>query len=117
MKKIFLVICALILTGCKNKLICTSETADENYTTQQKIEFTFDDDDNVVDATVNYIMTFEDEETAKSYLNIFETLEEDYEINIDKNKIDIKSSKNYEQYDQNKNELKEELEQNGYMCN
>ena len=32
-------------------------------------------------------MTFKDEETAKLYLNIVETFDENYEITLDENKI------------------------------
>lgn len=115
MKKIILVLCAFLLTGCKSKLVCTLESEEQIYKEEQKITFNFDDN-KVKDVKVNYTMTFDDEETAKTYLNIFESLDENYEVNLDRNKIDIKSYKNYEQYDKNKDELRDELEKNGYLC-
>ena len=115
MKKILMICCILMLTGCKNELVCTLKTTEESYDTEQKITFNFEND-KVNDVTVNYKMTFENEETANSYLSVFESLDEEYEINVDGKEINVKSKKNYEQYDQNKDELKEELELNGYIC-
>lgn len=115
MKKIILILCIFLLTGCKSKLVCVLESEEEIYKEEQKITFNFKDD-KIKEVNVSYIMTFEDEATAKTYLNIFEALDENYEINLNKNKIEIKSYKNYEQYNQNKDELKGELEKNGYLC-
>lgn len=115
MKKMKIFCLLLLLTGCKNKLQCTLETDEEMYISNQKIIFEFKND-KVSDVTLNYEMIFEDEKTAKDYFVMFEALDEQYEITQEKNKIGIISKKNYEQYDQNKNELKEELETNGYSC-
>lgn len=116
MKKSLIILSLLLLTGCSNELVCTLKTSEEGYESEQKITFEFDDSDKVTDVYVNYSMIFEDEETAKSYVNVFEALEKDYKINQDGNKIDIVTTKNYEQYKENKDELKEELENNGYSC-
>ncbi len=115
MKKILMIFCIFILTGCKNELVCTLNTVEESYDTEQKIIFNFEND-KVNDVVVNYTMIFEDEEIASSYMNAFESLTKEYEINLSGNKIQIISEKNYDQYDQNKEELKAELEKNGYSC-
>ena len=116
MKKILLLcVCLCLFTGCGKKMVCSLKTDTETYKEEQKITFTFEDD-NVKEAMVNYIMTFDDEATANTYLTMFQTLNKDYEINLDGKTIDIKSFKNYEQYQQNKDELKKELESNGYVC-
>ena len=65
---------------------------------------------------LNYTMIFEDEKTASEYFTAFETLEEEYEMKLNKNEIEIISEKNYNEYNQSKDELKEELESNGYSC-
>lgn len=114
-KLLLLCLCVFLFTGCNKKLVCKSETTEELYKEQQKITFNFEDE-KVKEVMVDYIMIFSDEETAKSYLTIFEALNKDYEISLDGNTINIKSFKNYEQYNQNKEELKEELENNGYIC-
>lgn len=116
MKKIFLVLIILMATGCKNKLTCTLETVEDDYSTKEKIVFNFENKEKAFEASVDHIMTFKNEETAKLYLNIFEALDEGYEISLEGNKINIKSFKNYEQYGTNRDELKKELELNGYLC-
>ena len=116
MKKILLVLSVMLLTGCGNKLVCNLETSEENYESKQKITFKFDSSDKVNDVTVDYTMIFEDEETAKTYKNVFETLDDNYEINLEKNEINIISTKNYDQYKENKEELKKQFENNGYSC-
>jgi len=116
MKKILMVLGILLFTGCSNELVCTKNTTEENYELEQKIIFEFDSNDKVVSAKTNYIMVFENKETASSYMSVFDSLEEDYEINQVGNKVNIISTKNYEQYNQNKDKLKEELENNGYSC-
>ena len=116
MKKTLILLSLFILTGCSNKLVCTLETNEENYKSEQKITFKFDDSDKVTDVSVDYSMIFADEESAKSYATVFKTLEEDYEINQKGNKINIITTKNYEQYKESKDELKQELENNGYSC-
>lgn len=116
MKKILIIASLFVLTGCSNKMVCTLETTEENYESEQKITFEFDSDDKVTDVSTNYIMTFEDKETAASYMGVFESLEDDYEINQSGNKLTIVSTKNYEQYNQNKDKLKKELQDNGYLC-
>jgi len=116
MKKILIVLSLFVLTGCSNKLVCTLESTEENYDSKQKITFKFDKSDKVNDVSVNYSMIFADEETAKTYKNVFESLNENYEITQDKNKINIITTKNYDQYNENKEELKKELEKNGYSC-
>ena len=115
MKKILIFGCVLLLTGCKNSLVCTMKTTEENYESEQKITFSFEKE-KVNDVVVDYVMTFEDEETANSYITAFKTLEENYEIDQNGNKVSISSTKNYNQYNQNKDELKKELESNGYVC-
>lgn len=115
MKKFLMIFGVLLFTGCSNELVCTMNTAEENYELEQKITFQFDEE-KVVSAETNYIMVFENKETASSYMSVFDTLEDDYEINQSGNKINIISTKNYEQYNQNKDKLKEELENNGYSC-
>ena len=115
MKKIILVCCILLITGCKNNLVCTLTTTEGVYTSEQKITFDFKDDQ-VSNVELNYAMIFEDEKTANDYFTAFEALKEQYEIKQDKNKIEIISEKNYDQYNQNKDELKEELEAKGYSC-
>ena len=71
MKKILLLLCVFLLTGCKSQLVCNRKTTEEFYEEEQKIIYSFNDD-KVQDVTINYIMIFEDEETAKTYLTIFE---------------------------------------------
>ena len=115
MKKILIICCLLFLTGCKNELICTMETTEENYESEQEIIFSFEDE-KVNDVVVNYTMIFEDENTANSYVNVFETLEEGYEIEQEGNKLSITSKKNHEQYSETKDKIKTELESNGYKC-
>ena len=115
MKKIFMVFILLIVTGCGNKLICTLETTEEDYSTKEKL--IFEEKEKKFEASVEYIMTFKDEETANSYLNIIEIIDESYEINLTDNRINIKTFKSFEQYGNDRNELKKELEQNGYLCN
>ena len=116
MKKVILVFYLLFLTGCSNKMVCTMTVEEENYETNQELVFEFNKEDNVEKSTVNYIMVFKTEEEAKSYLNVFQTINEDYDITLEKNTIEIKSEKNYEQYESKKSELKEKLEKDGYSC-
>ena len=116
MKKIFVALSLLLLTGCSNKMVCTLKSSEESYESEEKIVFEFDNDNKVTNVTINYDMIFEDEESAASYAYVFETLEEDYEIKQEGNKINIVTTKNYEQYSESKDELKVDLENNGYSC-
>lgn len=106
----------LLVTGCKNQLKCTQTTEDETYKLNQNITFNFDKNDKVTSADTVYTMVFETEEDAKDYYTIFSTLSEDYNIEQKKNKITVKDSQDYSNYDQGKKELKKELEKNGYKC-
>lgn len=116
MKKILLVLGVMLLTGCGNKVTCVINTDEEFYKTEQKIVFEVGKNDKVTNAIVNHTMIFETEEEAENYFGVLETFEEDYEIKLNKNKIEMSSSKNYEEFDGDKNKLKKEFEDNGYKC-
>ncbi len=116
MKKILIVFCALFLTGCGNKLVCTKQTDDELYKTEQEISVEFDKNDKVKNSVIDYIMLFETSEEAQTYLNILESLEDNYEISLDNNKVKMISRESYNNYKGNKTQLKKELENSGYAC-
>ena len=78
--------------------------------------FEFDKNDKIINATVDYIMIFEDEEKAENYMNVLKTLDNELEIELDGNEIKLSSTKDYEEYDENKETLKRELEKDGYIC-
>lgn len=114
-KNLILILLLLFITGCKNELVCTLETEEEGYLSKQEIIFSIADG-KVEKAVTNYTMTFETNETAESYLNVFKSANKDYEIILDENKLLIISEKNYEEYNQTKEELKLDFEKNGYSC-
>lgn len=114
-KNILLIMLILLLTGCKNELVCTLNKEEENYLSEQNIIFTVEDGI-VSKAITNYIMTFEDEKTAETYLNVFKSINKDYDITLNENKLEIKMEKNYEEYNQTKEEVKQDFEKNGYSC-
>lgn len=116
MKKILLILGVMLLTGCGNKVTCVMNSEEELYKTEQKIVFEFGKNDKVTNATVNHIMIFKTEEEAKNYFSVLEAFEQEYEIKLNKNKIEMNSEKNYEEFDGNKDELKKEFENNGYKC-
>lgn len=115
-RRIILGMCLLLLTGCGNEFVCTTEIEEENYKTEQKINFEFDKNDKITNATVNYVMIFETEKDAKAYFNVFEVMNKEYEISLDGEKITISSAGNYEEYNGQKDKLKSDLEKNGYTC-
>lgn len=105
----------IVLTGCKSTLTCTLTGTQEEYDTEQKIIFT--SKKNIVEkAQINYTMIFEDEESAKEYFTIFTSLDEDYEIKQKKNKVTMISEKDYSTYNQTEENMRKELENNGYKC-
>ncbi len=107
---------ALLLTGCgSKKLTCTLKTEEDDYKLEQKVIFK-SKGDKVDNVEINYTMIFETEDIANDYFNIMNSLEEENDIILDKNKITIKSIKDYSSYEETKKELKEELESNGYTC-
>ncbi len=115
-KYLFVLITILLLTGCGKSLTCTKSVEEEDYKTEEKIVFDVNKDNKVSDLELNYTMIFEDETIAKDYLNILDSFKNDYEIEQKKNKITIKSEKDYTEYNQTKEELKKDLESNGYTC-
>lgn len=116
MKKILIVFASLFLVGCGNKFTCTTTVEEEDYKTQEKIVFEFDKNDRIINATVDYIMIFEDEEKAGNYMNILKTLDKELEIELEGNEIKLSTTKDYEEYDEDKETLKSELEKDGYIC-
>lgn len=116
MKKLLIILSVFLLTGCSNELTCKLNKSEEEYDVEQKIVFNMDNDDKVIQAKVEYTMIFKTEEEANSYLSVFENIAEDYNIDVNKNKLSITSIKNYEQYEQSKDALKMELENDGYVC-
>ena len=115
MKKVLMILCLIILTGCKNELECKITKTEESYETQERIVFSFKDD-KVNDVKLNYVMAFEDKETAKVYSQMFGSLDGEYEIKLNENILEINSVKNYEQYNESPEKLREEFEANGYVC-
>ena len=96
-------------------MVCTLIKEEEKYLSEQKITFTTQDD--IVSKVItNYTMTFEDEETAETYLNVLKSINKDYDIVLNENKIELKMEKNYEEYDQTEEEVKQDFEKNGYSC-
>lgn len=116
MKKFLIVFTSLFLVGCGNKFTCTTTIEEEDYKTQEKIVFEFDKNDKIINATVDYIMTFENEEKAGNYMNVLKALDKDLEIELDGKEIKLSSTKDYEEYDEDKEALKKELEKDGYVC-
>lgn len=114
-KNIFLIMLLLLLTGCKNELVCTLTKEEESYLSEQKITFTTQDD-KVNKVITNYTMTFENKETAEAYLNVLKSINEDNNITLNENEIELTMEKNYKEYDQTKEEVKQEFEKNGYSC-
>ena len=80
MRKYLIIFCLLFLTGCRNEFVCTFQTEEENYKTEQKMNFEFDKNDKITNATINYTMIFETEKDAEMYFKIYENIEKDYEI-------------------------------------
>ena len=104
-----------LLTGCKSTLTCTLKGSEENYDTEQKIIFT-SKKNKIEKAEINYTMIFKDEDSAKEYYTIFTSLDEDYDIKQKKNKVTMISEKDYSKYDQTEDNMRKELENNGYKC-
>lgn len=115
MKKILIFLCLLVLTGCKNELVCISTTEEEGYLSEQKIMFEIKDD-KVSKMISNYTMTFENEETAKMYLEVFKSIDSNYDVAQNGNKVVLKSEQPYEEERQKKEEVKQDFEKNGYSC-
>lgn len=111
-----MLISVLLLTGCGNNVVCTMKTIEEDHILEQKIVFEYDDNEKVTNVILNQTMVYDDEQTAENYFNVFTELQKDYDIVLDGKKINITTIKNYEIYDENKNELEEEFESNGYTC-
>jgi len=117
MKKI-LIICLfmLLLTGCSKSFTCTLESNEESYNVEQEIVFEIGKDNMVTTSTINYKMIFETEKEATDYFELFETLDQDYELIQEKNKVIIKSTMDYTEYNNTKEELISQFEEDGYIC-
>lgn len=116
MKKILIVFVSLFLVGCGNKFTCTKTIEEEEYTTEERLVFEYDKNDKITNATVDYIMTFENEEKANYYMKIFGSLENNIEIEQDGKEIRLSSTTDYQEYNGHKDELKNKLEKDGYVC-
>lgn len=115
----------LALTGCGNKLVATKETTENGMTFEEKIEVSFKKDE--IDK-VKMTYTFDDEDTAKtmkSYMDLMFAFAGDeldgFEVEQKGKKIimelDAKAFATMEGEDDlkvSKEELKEELEEQGY---
>jgi len=116
MKKILLVLMILILTGCKSELICTLKTTENNYESETKNVFEFNGDKIINSYSIN-IMTFENEDDLKMYLDMFKNLDDSYEVKqISDSKLEIKVSRDISEYKKEKTSIKEEYEKDGYSC-
>lgn len=117
MKKILMVLSIMLLiTGCKNQLKCTKTSEEEGYKFEQSFVFNIGKNKKVKSMDSKYIMIFEKAEDAKNYFKLLNNLGEDYNISQKKNKIIIKDTQDYSKFDQSKDNLKENLEKEGYSC-
>lgn len=118
----------LLLTGCGNKIVATKETEDDELgTIQEKLEYKFKDDE-VESIKMTY--TFEDKETAEdakkefdqamALVSAFSETEIDFEVEQKGKKIVMElDTKTFEVMEGkietvDKEELKEQLEEQGY---
>lgn len=118
----------LLLTGCGNKIVATKETEDDELgTIQEKLEYKFKDD-KVESIKMTY--TFEDKETAEdakkefdqamALVSAFSETEIDFEVEQKGKKIVMElDTKTFEVMEGkietvDKEELKEQLEEQGY---
>ena len=116
MKKILIVFGLLLLTGCANELVCTKETEEENYKSEVKVVFEFNGDE-IKDSYAINTMTFNTKEEASSYFGIIESLGEGYNVTQKNEKqLEMKVSKNFDIYNNDKDLILEEFENDGYSC-
>ena len=124
----FMAVILFALTGCGNKLVATKETEDsEMGTIKEKYEYTFKKDK--IDS-VKAIYTFEDKEKAEdaekelnammALMSAFSDEEIDMEVERSGKKVTMKldastfASMEGEDVSVSKDELKEQLEEEGY---
>ena len=118
---VILALALVLLAGCgKNKLVATKTTEEGGIKLEEKMEITFGKDDKI--ETVVETMTFEDEETAKSMADIFGGSDEveGFEVKQDgKSMIMTMDAKTFtelegEEDNMSKEDIKKELEEEGY---
>lgn len=111
MKKLFLLIGILFLSGCGNKLTCTYETEYENILIKNKITFDFDEDKlKQVDK-----MIFDNSIDASNYYKEIEEYKEEYNLILEENQI-ISNISDTIKLDGDKQDIKEQYESYDYRC-
>lgn len=116
MKKILIIFSLLFLTGCSNELVCTLKTTEENYESEINTVFEFKKD-KIVNSYSTNTMTFETKEETEMYLKSFENLDEGYSVTqINEYQLELTVSKEYERYNNDKEKIIEEFENQGYSC-
>ena len=111
MKKIIILIIALICSGCGKKLTCTYKENYEDIKINNKIVFNFKNNTyNEID-----VMTFNDEESALKYFNEIEDYIEEYNLSLEGNKI-ISELSDSIKLDATKKEIKNQYEAYDYTC-
>lgn len=116
MKKILMIVCLLVLTGCRDQLVCTLETTERNYESEINEFFEFKKD-KIVNAYSTNIMTFKTKEETEMYLETFKLLDKGYSV-TQKNEyqLELRVSKEFENYKKGKEQIIEEFENQGYSC-
>lgn len=127
-KYLLIVLCALVLvvTGCgkKNQVVCTKTTIEGEVTIKEEGTFVLDKDDKVESADAVY--TFNDEDLAKNYCDLFKTFlgeEHQNSISCSSTKITIKDLHKLQDEEDGtvlagmkKDELIKFEEEQGYSC-
>ena len=109
MKKIILLVLALICSGCGKKMTCTYKESYDDIKIDNKVVFNFKDN------TYNEIdtMVFKSNEEANDYFNDISAYKEEYNLVLEDNKI---ISNIIGEIKENKKDIKEKYESYDFKC-
>lgn len=116
MKRILILLGVLFLTGCSKEIVCTTNSDEGGYKTETSITFECKGD-KIINSNTSYIMTFNNEEETDIYLEMFQDLEDDYEVEKkNENQIQVNISKEYEDGNDDKDNVIKQFEKDGFVC-
>ena len=114
---ILILMLLLLVTGCKKNLTCTLNTKEDGYKTETKVVYNKNKNGTLDNVTVTSTMTFDSEELAKNWFNVLKSINEsNSEIKQEKNKIIVKNVQDYSNSTEKIDEIKKQMESDGYTC-
>ena len=111
LKKVITIIFALIVCGCKNKMICIHEEKYDNIKIINKAIFNFKSNNYKTIDT----MIFESEKEAQDYFNDIRDYEKEYNLILNENQIVSELNYDIDKKD-TKRTLKQKYEAYDYKC-